>query len=369
MKRRTLAFTLVEMLVATAVLALLVTLLARVMGDTASIWTRTTAKVDQFRGARSAFEAMTTRLGQATLNPYWDYQYDDPASPARVPVNYTRRSELRFIAGPSAQLLGISGRERPTHAVFFQAPFGETESLNTGGTEEFGGFENLLCAWGYYLEYAGDQDQRPPFLPTDKFPPRHRYRLMELRLPAEDNRIYNFTSGLDPAKQNYAQRNWFADSVNAAGSPRSRVAAENVIAMIITPRLARGDEVPLKTGQSADYSPLAPNYLYDSAPSTTAYPDGRVNPVNQLPPLLEVTVVAIDETSMHRLNLGANAKDPFGLQRDARFTKTANFSKDLLHSGDQESLENQLIRRGVNYRIFSTNVVIRGAKWSRETTN
>lgn len=368
MKRRKLAFTLVEMMVATAVLALLVTLLARVLGDTASLWTRTTAKVDQFRGARGAFETLTTRLAQATLNTYWDYEYDNPASLTRLPVKYTRRSELRFIAGPSTQLLGKDSRERPTHAVFFQAPFGETESRTASGVEEFGGFENLLCAWGYYLEYAGDQDQRPAFLPTDKFPPRYRYRLMELRLPAEDNRIYSLTSGLELAKQNYAQRNWFADSVNAPGSPRSRVAAENVIAMIITPRLSRSDEEPLKAGKGTYYSPLAPDYLYDSAPTTAAYPDGRVNPVHQLPPLLQVTLVAIDETSMQRLNLGANARDPFGLERDARFTRTDNFSKDLLQTGDQQSLENQLIRRGVNYRIFSTNVVIRGAKWSREST-
>lgn len=368
-KGRSAAFTLVEMLVSTAILAAIVVLLVRITGDTASILTRTTAKVDQFREARAAFETLTTRLGQATLNTYWDYQYDNPASPARIPLKYTRRSELRFIAGPSGQVLGETDRERPTHCVFFQAPFGETEAQTAAGVREFGGFENLLCAWGYYLEYAGDQDQRPPFLPTTTFPLRYRYRLMELRLPAENNPIYTYTSGLDPTKQSYAGRDWFRASANASPSRYARVAAENVVAMIITPRLAPAEEKAMRTGANTDYSPLAPDYLYDSAPTSTTYPDGRVNPVNQLPPLLQVTLVVIDETSAQRLGLGAQAGDPFGLDRDGRFTKSRDYSADLLHDGDEDSLENQLIRRHVNYRIFSTNVVIRGAKWSREATN
>jgi uncharacterized protein (TIGR02599 family) len=363
------AFTLLEMLVSTTILAVIVVLLARVMSDTAAIWRRTTAKVDQFREARTAFETLTTRLAQATLNTYWDYQYDNPTSATRIPVKYTRRSELRFIAGPSTTVLGKDDRERPTHCVFFQAPFGETEAIGPNGAEEFAGFENLLCAWGYYLEYAGDENLRPGFLPKGVFPQRYRYRLMEWRQPAEGNRIFSFTSGLDPKQQNYAQRDWFTASVNLPTSPHSRVAAENVIAMIITPRLAKADEAAIKSGKNEQYSPLAPNYLYDSAPTTAAYKDGRVNPVHQLPPLLQVTLVAMDETSAQRMNLGAKPGDPFQLQRAARFTNTADYSKDLLLSGDKDSLENQLIKRGANYRIFSTNVVIRGAKWSRETTN
>lgn len=368
-RRRTAGFSLVEVLVATAVLAAMVILLVRVTGDAASILTRTSAKVDQFREARAAFEALTTRLAQATLNAYWDYQYDNPTSPTRIPVKYTRRSELRFIAGPSEEVLGTGTRDRPTHCVFFQAPFGETEARTASGAEEFAGFENLLCAWGYFIEYAGDLDQRPPFLSAQAFPPRHRYRLMELRSPAEENPIYRFTSGLTPAQQNYSGREWFRSLASAPPNSRTRAIAENVVAMIITPRLAQADEAPLKTGRSADFSPLAPNYLYDSAPTTTAYADGRVNPVHQLPPLLQVTLVAIDEVSAQRLNLGPQAGDPFKLRRRGRFSRTADFSRDLLQQGDSDSLENELIRQRVGYRIFNSNVVIRGAKWSRETTN
>ncbi len=364
------AFTLVEMLVATAVLAAIVILLARITGETAAIWTRTTAKIDQFREARTAFEAITTRVSQATLNTYWDYQYDNPTSPTRVPLKYTRRSELRFIAGPSEEVLGNFTRERPTHSVFFQAPLGETVVPLSDGSKEYAGFENLLCAWGYFVEFSSDKDFRPAFLPETTFPPRYRYRLMELRQPAESNEIFKFTSGLGVPKQTYAGRDWFTGSVNqATASPQLRVAAENVIAMIITPRLAPADEVAVNAGKPGTGSPIAPKYLYDSAPTTTTYADGRVNPVHQLPPLLQVTLVAIDETSAQRLNFGKKTDDPFGLKAKKRFTKSADFTKDLLQSGDVDSLENQLIRKRAGYRIFSTNVVIRGAKWSRETTN
>ena len=364
------AFTLVEMLVATTVLAAMVVLLARITSETATIWTRTTAKVDQFRAARTAFEAITTRVSQATLNTYWDYQYDNPTSPTRVPLKYTRRSELRFIAGPSEDVLGIFTRERPTHCVFFQAPLGETVAALSDGSKEFAGFENLLCAWGYYVELASDQDFRPAFLPESTFPLRYRYRLMELRQPAESNEIFKFTSGLDAPKQSYAGRDWFTGSVNqTAANPQLRVAAENILAMIITPLLAPAEEAALGAGKLGSGSPLAPKYLYDSAPTTTAYTDGRVNPVHQLPPLLQVTLVAIDEISAQRLNFRKTTNDPFGLKAKRRFTKSADFTKDLLQTGDADSLENQLIRKRAGYRIFSTNVVIRGAKWSRETTN
>jgi hypothetical protein len=67
------------------------------------------------------------------------------------------------------------------------------------------------------------------------------------------------------------------------------------------------------------------------------------------------------------MNLNEGNADPFELA--AKFQNTADYSKDLLLSGGEESLEALLVRQRANYRIFSTNVVIRGAKWSTEQTN
>ena len=159
-------FTVIELLVSVALLTVISLLLVSMSDQTVRVWRSTTGKLEPFRDARAAFEAMTTRLSQATLNAYWDYDS------ALAPTKYQRRSELRFIAGPSDVVLGADGPVRPTHCVFFAAPLGITEE------PRYRGFENLLCTWGYYLEYRDDAALRPPFITEQMVPVRHRiYRV------------------------------------------------------------------------------------------------------------------------------------------------------------------------------------------------
>jgi uncharacterized protein (TIGR02599 family) len=366
--RRRDAFTVVELLVAMSVLALISLLLLSMADQTSRVWRSTTGKLEPFREARSAFETMTTRLGQATLGTYWDY--DD----VNAPTKYQRRSELRFIAGPAAEVFADpEGPPRPTHCVFFTAPLGVTEE------PRYRGFENLLCTWGYFLEYGDDEALRPSFIPRDVVPLRHRSRLKELREPAEENSIYFHTSVRSrveaAAQRRYSGRDWFLSSL-ASTQPPVRVAAENIVALIITPRLSQADEAEVRRdGAEAppDHSPLAPGYFYDSSPPAESstdprYRDGRLNPVHQLPPVLQVTLVAIDERSAANLGLDASTVDAFGLEE--KFKASAMMSADLLNAHDPEdSLESRLIARRTSYRIFSTNVIVRAAKWSREQTN
>lgn len=353
-------FTLVELMVSAGILSLLVLMLVTMTDQTSTIWKRTTGKAEQFREARSAFEAMTTRLAQATLNTYW--AYDNPTTPKQ----YERRSELRFISGPASELFGAGATpERTTHGVFFQLPLGLSEKA------KYEGFESLLGTCGYYLEYGDDKDLRPSFINESIVPVRYRYRLKELCQPAEENFIYKKTSGVGTARIKYSGKEWFQDIFNT--TPPVHVIAENVIALIITPRLSKTDEEEVRkdsSNPSPDWSPLAPDYLFDSSPTSTGsdrYKDGRLNPIHQLPPLLQVTMVAIDELAAQRMDLGPSSADPFELH--GKFKQSANYSEDLLESGSDHSLEALLIKKGLNYRIFSTNVVIRGAKWSREQTN
>jgi uncharacterized protein (TIGR02599 family) len=83
-------FTLVELLVSVGLITLIALLLASMTNATASTWRYTTGRIEQFRSAEMAFEAVTRRLSQATLNTYWDY--DNPAAPRK----YVRQSDLRF---------------------------------------------------------------------------------------------------------------------------------------------------------------------------------------------------------------------------------------------------------------------------------
>ncbi len=358
--KKSAAFTLAELLVGAAILVLLAGFLMVSTSQTTKLMGSTAGKVEQFREARNAFERVGTRISQATMNTYWDY--DDPTAPKR----YERRSELRFISGGVKDLnidAGGTGK-RLGQAVFFNAPLGVTNS------DKYRGLENLLNTTGYYLEFNDDHATRPGFI-TDAIVPREwRWRLMEYSQPTEGLTLYNFTSGLDAGRARsttYVATTWFSDSFTK-GAIHSAI-AENVIAFILTPRLAKAEERELSP-INADESPLAPNYFFDS---TKTNADPRKNPKNQLPPVIQMTMIALDKRSAQKLEQseatwGEGQWDYFGVSK--KFTKTADFTKDIsLESTAADSLEKQLVSKRLAYRIFTTNIHLRAAKWSREQTD
>ncbi len=345
-RRYSAAFTLVEVLVAATILVVMVGFMIVVMDQTTRIWSGSSAKVEQFREARSAFERVSTRLSQATLNTYW--AYDDDKKPTR----YLRQSELRFIAGSAPGLLGSTGpgdtSARVAHTVFFNAPLGITANVN------YTGLENALNTIGYFVELGDDSAQRPDFMKSmvDAIPLRWRFRLMEFSQPTENFSLYQWTSGT-PGFDTSALGEWYKTDVNNEAVLK-RVVAENVIAFVVTPRLAKAEEILLQTNPT--HSPLAPFYSYDST-STNA--DRQLNPKNQLPPVVQLTMVAVDEKSAARLGLSsAGNSDVFGIS--TLFSDTKEFASDLA------TLEKTLATKRVRYRVFTTNVQIRAAKWSRE---
>jgi hypothetical protein len=74
----------------------------------------------------------------------------------------------------------------------------------------------------------------------------------------------------------------------------------------------------------------------------------------------------IDERSARSLDLTAADSNIFDVS--GKFTSTSNYTADLRtgSSSGVKSLEETLITKKVDYRIFTSNVAIRGAKWSRE---
>lgn len=336
------AFTLIEVLVASAIIVMVIGFLVTVMDQATRIWTSTAAKVEQFREARIGFERVSTRLAQATLNTYWDY--NSPTAPTR----YERRSELRFITGGADALLQTSGSaKRIAHAIFFNAPMG------LAGTDNARGFANALNTLGFFVEFDNDDARRPPFITAGMVEARWRFRLMEFVQPTENFSVYQFTN----ANAGNATKDWFKNDANSSSSlAMKRVIAENVIAFVITPRLAKSEEAPLQS--NATHSPLAPAYSYDST-NTNANP--LLNPRNQLPPVVQLTMIATDEKSAQKLDLVATNSDVFQVSK--LFTDTAKFAEDLA------TLEKTLADRRMHYRIFTTNVHIRAAKWSREQIN
>jgi uncharacterized protein (TIGR02599 family) len=251
MKRRaSRGFTLVELLVSTTIVLVITVMLVTATSQTGVLWSRTKAKVEQFREARTGFDTLTQRLSQATLNTYWDY--DNPT----LPTKYQRRSELRFTSGQADTLLGPEGtNQRLTHCVFLHAPLGFTAVQTKAGAVEtdktgqgFRGLDNLLNCWGYFVQFGSDQNYRPSFLSGSTIPLRWRFRLMEFALPTESLATYNLTSGGPssgtPKAYTFNKTDWFTQPLSQTvkgGNNGSTVhsLAENIIALIIMPRLPK----------------------------------------------------------------------------------------------------------------------------------
>jgi uncharacterized protein (TIGR02599 family) len=346
-------FTIAELLVSAAILAMLVSLLLTMVTQTSKTWKSTSGKIEEFRDARDAFDSITRRISQATLNSYLDYVYSSNG----VPTAYMRQSELRFLSGPTASILSnatLANYSWPGMSVFFQAPNGfSTNSSNSI-------LQSALNTWGYFIEYASDSNSMPSFVSAK---PRYRYRLMELMEPTENLSIYNYTSG--GAASKYTGIDWVTNSMMMTTNRPVHVLAENIIALILLPKLSPSD-MGTNALHSNVYSPssLAPYYLYDSSTnlnSSSNYPDSAyLNTHNQLPPVVQVTLVAVDETSAIRY---ANAYQNISNTISGYFSNASSFDSDL------RQLQTNLATNNINFRVFTTDVMMRGAKWSGNQTN
>lgn len=358
------AFTLVEVLVSMTVLLILLLISAQVIGTVQSTWTASNARVSQFREARTAFDIITRNLSQATLNSYIDYDQNYlknksnvNATAAVAPTKYLRKSDLRFVCGPtiggnSGSLLaqGGSAAQSPGHAVFFQAPLGVSHD------PAYIGLDRLLCGRGYFVQYTSDEFFRPAVLPTGQ--PRFRYRLMEFSPPAEQNLIYDTTSN----------QKWFAQAgvpVQGTETPinhgLTRPIADNIVALIIAPQLetdaaASGGST---TNSSEAYRAV---FNYDSALNDGAASVSGQGNQHRLPPLVRVVLVAIDERTADRLGqMGDPSSPPFGTEISSLIGGDENAQN---MNQTMENVAKVLSQRKINYRIFSATVSIRGAKWS-----
>ena len=87
-------FTILELLVATAVLSLILVVMLSLITQTSSVWRSSSARIEAFQSARRGFENLTRSLEQATLNTYWDY--DNPSNPTIY-----RRKSTTIISHPT----------------------------------------------------------------------------------------------------------------------------------------------------------------------------------------------------------------------------------------------------------------------------
>lgn len=339
MRRPTAAgFTLIELLTATAILMLLLAVVFVTISETGKIWRSSSDKIGAFEEARAAFETMTRTLGQATLNPYYEY-FDSAGRSARdpafsgTPVRYGRQSDLHFITG-KAQAPLVAGQV--THALFFQAPLGEAG-------KEYEALGSLLNACGYFVRFGNNDSAsslsgRPAFLDT-LVPGQWRYRLYSLSQPAENLEV--FQTGANQ---------WFENPL-AESPPQVRVLAENVIVLVVLPKEPDSVEAALAPSQR-----IGASYTYDSRTAWTG--TSQPAPMNQLCPVIKLAMVVMDETSARRLQGDSTAPPDLGFSYAGLFTEAAQLDADL------QTVTDALSARRIGHRVFQTEIPLRSARWT-----
>jgi uncharacterized protein (TIGR02599 family) len=367
------AFTLVELLVATTILLLVMVLLLQMTGGVGQIWTSSSGKISAYQSARSAFTTLNGTLARATVNTYNDY-VDASGNPRTTnnaanfsPQKFLRTSELQIVFGPADQILpGATAPQNPGDAVFFQAALGDTD------TNSLASLNRTLNSVGFYVQYgAPDGDMMPswlqPFFGTTK-----KFRLMQVIVPTESQQIYNSTTST-----NY-DLGWLQafKTPRAADQPRPRVLAEDVPLLIFRPRLSPQDEETIAPELGVTYSAarrgsiLSPNYHYDSRAWEGGYPAGqRVLAAsggtarsglmrNQLPPIVDVVIVSVDNRSLSRFDQTQDAPPAPLVVPAGLFVDSSKLDDDLTTYGKQ------LSDARIRYKVFRTSVQIQGARWS-----
>jgi uncharacterized protein (TIGR02599 family) len=346
------AFTLVEVMVSMVVLAIMMMLIAQIIGTTQRSWRSASSRLSQFREARIAFDTITRNLRQATLNAYRDFRYANgtnvpsTSSPSEAPEGYMRISELAFVSGQAKDLVkGVPKASLSGHAVFFQAPLGVTDpdtSPKVGGRPKYENLKHLLCGRGYFVQF-GDDSNYLPFDLKSRLTVTSRFRLMEYQPPAEKNTIYDSTDKDD----------WF--DIDTA---YLRPVSDKIIGLILSPRLASGDESISVGGVSQKPTSIAPDYSFDSRKKDGS--GSAQGMQHMLPPVVKVTMVALDDASMDQIARGRNSKVSLEDINDAmgKFDKASGYDSNL------ESLKRKLSDGKVNYRIFEATVVIPASRWT-----
>ena len=324
-------FTLIELILAIAIICFVVVMIASIVNTVSGSWKRSSSEMTSFQNARFAFDRLNSTINQSTLNPYWDYV--DASGTRRTsnnaatfaPSKYARCSDQHFMIAPVSNYTN-SGQ---TIACFFQAPLGY--STNTSLTS----LNNMLNAVGFFVEFNSDGDSntcslKPSFAGQAKW----RYRLMELRQPSENNSVFTNTT-------NSA---WITNAMTVPGR-QARPIADNIIALVLMAEDVNGNPLFSSTNNS---------YTYDSRNSNST------NTYNQLPAQVQVTMVAIDEASASRLAAKNGSTAP-SIVSSNYFQDPANYTTNLA------SLQQELATNSSKptFRVFSTSIRIEAAKWSQ----
>ena len=356
-------FTLVEMLVAITVLVILLGILFTITNTVAKTVVNASVKIDTFAAARSAFDVMSQRLSQATLNTYWDY--DNPIAP----TVYYRQSDLQFLVRQNQQNNTGGTYSGYGQEVYFSTPCMYSADSTLRSTD------GLLNACAFFVTYGPDTNFRPGTLSSST---RYRYRLMQGLEPTENLATYSgwtatptgtttgaWTSYWNGQATYWNTHAWINNTIGnpGTGTPNTNDTplVNNVIALIIWPRLSPVDD---PTGNV-----LTRNYTYDSqgAESTLAASGTQPKTSNQLPPTVQITMIVISETSAARIDTHSATPPSVienALKNKFNGSSTSDCSTYTQYQSDLASVSASLSAAHITFEILNTSVTMKESKWS-----
>lgn len=355
-------FTLVELLVAMAVLSLILTLVVDIVSRTQNAIGQAKERAESFQEARAAFDTLTSTMSRASMDATWGYHMGTNVNNSY----FKRESDLHFVLGPNSNLL--PDNQEVSQAIFFQAPLGFSGNVTNpnGGdsvSDQLNYADEILNCWGYYISYGSDLEQRPDFLAQGSAvlinPERKRFRLMEFRLPAEQSKLYSME--LSSADQQ-SSRGWFLgpfqDGTTLAD--HSTPVAENVLAMILIPHsITHASKTVGDT--TSEFTP-EPDYSYNSRQFQWDAANAKAKRTrHQLPGMIQAILIVSDEASYQRFENSMSTPD--AAAEDIRNVFRGKFQNYAQHEAEMLAVEAALNQRKLNYKVFSSAVAMRGAKW------
>lgn len=370
-------FTMVELLLSVTILSILILMLTMTVSNVQKVVTRSQSQAEEFKEARQAFELMSRRLSQATLNGYWGYVYQDPKAKDPVPLYYDRQSDLHYVSEKGSTLLPKAGGNG--HAVFFQALLGDTDPSSPHGAK-IADLHDLLNCWGFYVSYGSDLDRRPQVLKDAHGlalnPERKRFRLMEFRQPPDESILFSKDFDINNKKTTTELYKWFRGPFKDPSKTTESYSvplAENVLGVVITPYIyvTTADSKGVSTTDMRKKQ----SYEYDTRLFQWRSGTGQdiISSKNQLPAMLELTVIATDERSYERLEQVYGVEGAANKVRgvfDGLLKLSTDFAPDpnnvQAKQYDVDKIEERLQALKLNYKIFTTTVSLRASKWITE---
>lgn len=327
------AFTLIEMMVSCVILMMIMVMLGLILMSSMKVWQKATIQSERARGEREGVR-LDRVLSRATLGAYYEAtQKGVFLSPENektfVPDQYQRYSELRFRSGP-ASLLGLSsprGNRIVSHAVFFQAPLGIQSDQAPRRISS-----DLLNTVGFYVEYGDVSEGKPEHVKKNQ----KRFRLIQMVEPSDRLSISKFTNRAAESNKDgrYQGDQWY--KIPLEKESYSYVVAENVLCLAL--RCHDGG----KELNTYDYSSVqSGNFFHD------------------LPPVIEVTMVILDERSAQRIQ-EEDLVAELGIE--------SLFQNPTAYAFDLTKIQEGLQKKKLNFQLVTYSVEMVNSTWGRPSS-